>query len=64
MEPYSSDEVAQLSSSGGVLASFVAGLFKSAMPPGREPLPNQRVFDRQGVEYFERPNDDVRLRPL
>jgi isopenicillin N synthase-like dioxygenase len=49
---------------GDAMVSFTEGFFKSATHRVVQPPPNQRAFDRYSVVYFERPNDDVKLRPL
>jgi isopenicillin N synthase-like dioxygenase len=49
---------------GDALVKFTDGLFKSATHRVFQPPVEQRMFDRYSVVYFERPNDDVKLRPL
>lgn len=49
---------------GDAFVRFTDGLFRSATHRVMQPPGEQRAFDRYSVVYFERPNDDVKLRPL
>ena len=49
---------------GDAMVRFTDGLFRSATHRVVQPPDEQRDWDRYSVVYFERPNDDVKLRPL
>jgi isopenicillin N synthase-like dioxygenase len=49
---------------GDSIVRFTDGLFRSATHRVVQPPVEQGGVDRYSVVYFERPNDDVKLRPL
>jgi isopenicillin N synthase-like dioxygenase len=49
---------------GDAIVRFTDGLFRSATHRVVQPPAEQGGLDRYSVVYFERPNDDVKLRPL
>ena len=49
---------------GDAIVRFINGLFRFATHRVAKPPGEQRGFDRYSVVYFERPNDNVKLRRL